>query len=311
MRKLAPFAVLGIMVLVLGIAKPRFLATGNLLNIGTQMAPVALMAVGQMLVIISAGIDLSIGSVLALSGVVSTLLMAEFQLPLWLSLCAGVLVGTLCGWLNGLMITLGRIPPFIATLGMMGVARGLALILSGGVQVSVSDPNFSYIGNGRFLDVVPLPVIITLLVAVAGHMLLQQTKMGRYTYAIGSNREAAWLSGVNVDQTLRRIYTMSGALAGLAGIILMARLSSGQPAEGEGIELIVIAACVIGGASFSGGEGTVLGSVIGALIMGVLRNGCNLLQIPVFWQRVFIGAIIIIAVFADQYRKHRQQGPSG
>ena len=304
MQKLASVFSLVIMGSILSFLSPYFLTVENIFAIGLQMAVIAIMAIGQMMVIIAAGIDLSVGSVLALAGIVSTKLMAGGW-NIWQSIIAGVFVGIFCGWLNGIMISFGRIPPFIATLGMMGIARGVALILTEGVPIFGLPPEFNFIGGGRIAEVIPIPVAFTAVAAVAGHYVLTRTRLGRYTYAIGSNVEATRLSGVNVRRYVTLIYTVSGLLCGFAGVILASRLSTGQPTAGTGYELDVIAACVIGGASFSGGEGTIYGAIIGALIMGILRNGCNLLNVSVFWQQVAIGAIIIVAVFFDQYRKEK------
>jgi len=276
------------------------------LAIGLQMSVVAIMAVGQVLVIISGGVDLSVGSVLAISGVVATMLLND-SAPMGVALLAGVLLGSVCGALNGLLITKGQLPPFIATLGMMGVARGAALILTGGVPIFGLPPRFAFLGGGRVASVIPFPVLVTLVLAVFGHILLSMTRLGRYAYAIGGNLQATRLSGVNVDGCLIRVYALCGFSAGLAGILLASRLNSGQPTAGTGYELDVIAACVIGGASLSGGQGTVLGAMVGALIMGILRNGCNLLDISAFWQMAAIGAIILVAVFYDQRHRRRRE----
>ncbi len=303
-QKTASVFSLLIMGLILTLLSPYFLTVENLFAIGLQMSVIAIMAIGEMMVIIAAGIDLSVGSVLALSGIVCTMLLTGGW-DIWQCITAGVLVGTFCGWLNGVMISFGRIPPFIATLGMMGIARGIALILTNGIPIFALPPEFNFLGGGRLLAVIPIPVAFTAVAAIAGHYLLTRTRFGRYTYAIGSNVEATRLSGVNVRRYVTLIYTASGLLCGFAGVILASRLSTGQPTAGTGYELDVIAACVIGGASFSGGEGTIYGAIIGALIMGVLRNGCNLLDVSVFWQQVAIGLIIIVAVFFDQYRKEK------
>ena len=303
-QKLAPLLSLILMAVILSTLSPYFLTVNNIFNIGLQMAVIAIMAIGEMMVIISAGIDLSVGSVLALSGVTSTLMLVN-GMGIFLSVLVGVLTGTLCGFINGVLVSFGRIPPFIATLGMMGIARGLALIITGGIPIFGLPDSFSFLGGGRILNIIPFPVIIVVILALIGHFILAYTRFGRYTYAVGSNVEAAKLSGVNVKRYLTMIYTFGGILCGFAGVILASRLSTGQPTAGTGWELDVIAACVIGGASFSGGEGNIGGAMIGAMIIGVLRNGCNLLNISNFWQLVFIGSIIIFAVFIDQYRKHK------
>ncbi|MBC8183208.1 ABC transporter permease [candidate division KSB1 bacterium] len=303
-RKLASLLSLLIIVILLSILSPYFFTTENLFSIGLQMAVIAIMSIGQMWIIISGGIDLSVGSVLALSGVVSTLLISSGFDILTASL-VGIMVGSLCGVISGFLISAGKLPPFIATLGMMGIARGMALILTKGVPVFGLPESFSVISNGRIANLVPIPILITLLLALIGHIILTRTPFGRYTYAIGSNFEAARLSGIRTSRTLIYIYTLGGMLSGLAGIILASRLSTGQPTAGTGYELDVIAACVIGGASLSGGAGTIWGAILGALLIGVLRNGCNLMDISAFWQQVAIGALIVIAVFIDQYQKNR------
>lgn len=306
LKKAAPLMSLVIMVLVLGLLSPHFLTVDNLLAIGLQMSVVAIMAIGQMLVIISAGIDLSVGSLLALSGVSTTLLLAH-GVPLVPALLAGLAVGMLSGLISGTLVAYGRIPAFIATLGMMGIARGASLLLTGGVPVFGLPESFAVFGGGRIAGILPVPVVITLVLAAAVHIFLTYRPMGRHLYAIGSNPTAARLSGIHLERTQVKIFALNGALTGLAGIIMASRLSTGQPTAGTGYELDVIAACVIGGASLSGGEGSILGAIIGALIMGVLRNGCNLLDISAFWQQIAIGSIIIIAVFSDQYRKHKMR----
>lgn len=294
-----------IMALVLSLLSPYFLTVDNLFAIGLQMAVVAIMAIGQMLVIISAGIDLSVGSIMALSGVGTTMLLAD-GVGIFPAVLVGLLIGTLCGAAVGAVIAWGHLPPFIATLGMMGIARGAALLLTGGVPVFNLPESFNWLGQGRLWGVLPVPVLFVILLAISGHILLTRFAFGRYIFAIGANQVAARLSGIRVSWTLLKIYAINGLLCGFAGIMLASRLSTGQPTAGTGYELDVIAACVIGGASLSGGEGTILGAIIGALIMGVLRNGCNLLDISAFWQQIAIGGIIVVAVFFDQYRKHRR-----
>ncbi len=305
LRKSAPFMSLGLMVLLLSVLSPYFLKVDNLFAIGLQMSVVAIMAVGQMMVIISGGIDLSVGSVLALSGIITTMLSTS-GIPMALAIPSGLAGGTFCGLVSGALIARGHLPPFIATLGMMGIARGLALLLTGGVPIFGLSQRFGILGGGRLFGMVPLPVLVTIALAILGHFVLTRMRFGRHIFAIGSNAMAAKLSGILVDRTLIQIYALNGFLCGIAGIILASRLSTGQPTAGTGYELDVIAACVIGGASLSGGQGTILGAMVGALIMGVLRNGCNLLNISAFWQQIAIGVIIIAAVLADQVRKHRE-----
>jgi ribose transport system permease protein len=305
LKKAAPFMSLLLLGGLLSLLSPYFLSMDNLFAIGLQMAVVAIMAIGQMMVIISAGIDLSVGSVMALAGIGTTLVLS-MGVGLFPAILVGLFIGLVCGAFSGSLIAYGHIPPFIATLGMMGIARGAALLITGGKPIFKLPEHFSILGGGRIMEFIPLPVIFTLILAVIGHFILTRFRFGRYIYAIGSNETAARLSGVSVPVNLIKIYALNGLLCGFAGIILASRLTTGQPTAGTGYELDVIAACVIGGASLSGGEGTILGAMIGALIMGMLRNGCNLLDISAFWQQIAIGAIIIIAVFSDQYRKHKK-----
>ncbi len=303
-RKLVPLLTLIFLSAALTILSPYFLTVDNLFAIGLQMAVVAIMAIGEMMVIISAGIDLSVGSILALSGIVATEAMIH-HVGVYPAIFLGILVGGVGGWINGVLIAKGNIPPFIATLGTMGIARGLALIFTGGIPVFGLPKSFEFWGGGHVLGVVPVPLIVLTILAILGHILLQHTRFGRYTYAIGGNMEAARLSGIPVGRYLIGIYTLAGFLYGVAGIILASRLSTGQPTAGTGYELDVITACVVGGASLSGGEGKMVGAMIGALIMGIIRNGSNLLDISAFWQQVIMGSIIIAAVFADQYRRRK------
>lgn len=301
-KKLASLLSLLLIMIVLTILSPQFLTVDNLLTVGLQMAPRAILAVGEVMIIITAGIDLSVGSVMALAGVVTSLLIvAEYNL--FLAIGAGILTATFCGFVNGMLIGRGKLPPFIATLGMMGIARGIALILTGGVPLFGFPESFTNFSNARIGGVVPVPVLLVLLLGTIGYFVLAKTRFGRYTYAVGGNYETTRLSGVNVTWLLVGIYTLGGLLYGIGGIVETSRLSTGQPTAGTGYELDVIAACVIGGTSLSGGSGSVFGALLGALLIGFLRNGCNLLNISNFWQQVAIGAIIIIAVFIDQRQK--------
>ena len=283
--------------IVLWILTPHFMTVSNLLNVAQQTAIVAIIAAGMTFVIITAGIDLSVGSVLAFSGVVMATLLLR-GLPLGLALLSGVGTGLFCGLINGLLISVGRLPPFIATLGMMSVARGAALVFTEGRPVSGFSDSFRQIAVGEVLRI-PAPVVIMLAVYLIAHFVLTRTKLGRYTYAIGGNEEAAILSGVNVRLYRTLVYGLCGGLSGLAAIILTARLNSAQPIAGIMYELDAIAAVVIGGTSLIGGEGTVFGTLIGALIMGVLRNGLTLLGVSSFVQQIVIGSVIIVAVLFD------------
>jgi ribose transport system permease protein len=287
--------------IVLWILTPHFMTVSNLLNVAQQTTIVAIIAVGMTFVIITGGIDLSVGSALAFSGVAMATLLQK-GVPLGIALLVGLGAGLLCGLLNGLLITIGRLPPFIATLGMMSVARGAALVFTGGRPVSGFSDTFRQIAVGEIFHI-PAPVIIMLAVYLIAHFVLTKTKLGRYTYAIGGNEEATILSGVNVRLYKTMVYGLCGMLSGLAAIILTARLNSAQPIAGMMYELDAIAATVIGGTSLTGGEGTIFGTLIGALIIGVLRNGLNLLDISSFVQQIVIGAVIIGAVLFDMLLK--------
>jgi ribose transport system permease protein len=288
---------------VLWALTPHFLTVSNLLNVVEQAAIIAIVAVGMTFVIITGGIDLSVGSVLAFAGVVmASVLHAEAPVPLALAAALGT--GLFCGLVNGALITVGRLPPFIATLGMMSVARGTALMFTEGRPVSGFSGGFRSLATGEVLGL-PVSVVIMVGVYAVAHFVLTRTKLGRYTYAIGGNEEAALLSGVNVKFYKAAVYGISGALSGLAAVILTARLNSAQPIAGMMYELDAIAATVIGGTSLLGGEGTVVGTLIGALIMAVLRNGLNLLGVSSFIQQIVIGSVIIAAVLIDMWLKRR------
>ena len=291
--------------IVLWIMTPYFLTVSNLLNVAQQISINAIIAVGMTFVIITAGIDLSVGSLVAFSGVVlASVLQAGVPLPI--AILVGLGVGLSCGMINGLLITQGRIPPFISTLGMMSVARGAALLYTKGRPVSGFSENFRYLATGEIFHI-PVPVIIMGVVYIIAHFVLNRTKLGRYAYAIGGNEEAAILSGINVKLYKTMVYALCGLLSGLAALILTARLNSAQPIAGNMYELDAIAATVIGGTSLMGGEGTVLGTLIGALIMGVLRNGLNLLGVSSFIQQIVIGSVIIIAVLMDMALKKQRK----
>jgi ribose transport system permease protein len=303
-RQVGTFLGLVVLSTILWILSPHFLTVSNLLNIAQQTAINAIIAVGMTFVIITAGIDLSVGSIVALSGVVlGSALQNGVPLPLALLIALGV--GTLCGVLNGMLITLGGLPPFISTLGMMSVARGAALMYTQGRPVSGYEENFRFLANGEILRI-PTPIIIMLAVYLLAHLTLTRSKLGRYAYAIGGNEQAALLSGVNTRFYKSVIYGISGMLSGLAAIILTARLNSAQPIAGIMYELDAIAAAVIGGTSLMGGEGTIVGTLIGALIMGVLRNGLNLLGVSSFLQQIVIGSVIIVAVLLDMMLKKQK-----
>ncbi|MDQ3900609.1 MAG: ABC transporter permease [Actinomycetota bacterium] len=306
--QLAAAAAVVVLFIYLSFASDAFISANNLINIGVQSAVVAIIAIGMTIVIITAGIDLSVGSVAALSGVLGALLVVQYGVPVPLAIVGGAATGALAGVVNGVLVTQAGMAPFIATLGMLSVARGLVYIVTGSVAVSGAPPEFKLLGQGR-LGALPLPILALVIVTLAGHFVLTRTKLGRYAYAMGSNIKAARLSGIPVKRYLSIVYIISGTLAGIAGMIAASRVDSGQPNFGIGLELDVIAATVIGGASLFGGEGTVIGTLLGALLIALIRNGSVLLDINTFYQQVIIGVIIWIAVYWDQYRRRRVASP--
>jgi ribose transport system permease protein len=303
-RQIGTFAGLVALCLVLWAASPHFLTVSNLLNVLEQTSINAIVAVGMTFVIISGGIDLSVGSVLAVAGIALALAL-EGGVPAPAAIALALATGTACGLANGALITFGRLPPFIATLGMMSVARGAALMLAEGRPISGFSEGFRSLATARVL-IVPAPVLLTAVVYLVAHFVLVRTVFGRATYAIGGNEEAARLSGVHVRFHKTAVYGVAGLTSAVASILLTARLNSAQPTAGTMYELDAIAATVIGGTSLLGGEGTLVGALIGALIMGVLRNGLNLLNVSSFFQQVVIGAVIIGAVLIDMSLKRRR-----
>jgi ribose/xylose/arabinose/galactoside ABC-type transport system permease subunit len=310
-RQLLPFASLLLIFIALSILAPdRFLTVDNLLNVLRRSSVNAIIAVGMTAIIISGGIDLSVGSMMALAGMVGACAMQKISgntltlNSMMIGTVVGVVTGTLCGWLNGAVITRLSLPPFIVTLGSMSIFRGIAYVMNDGIPYNV--PEYTYLGNGQFLGM-PVSIMIALAIIVAAILTLRYTPMGRYTYAIGSNREAAFHAGVNVTKNLTWIYTLAGSLVGVAAMIGTSRTVSAQPTASLGLELDIIAAVVIGGASLNGGRGTVLGTIIGTLLISFLRNGCTLLGISTNVQLIVIGAIIIVAVAVDQMARSRSK----
>ena len=296
-RQLGTLGGLVALSLVLWILTPHFLTFSNLVNVAQQTSINAIIAVGLTFVIISGGIDLSVGSLVAFSGVIiAHFLQAGAPWPF--AVAGGMAAGLGCGMVNGLLITLGRLPPFIATLGMMSVARGAALLFTDGRPISGFGEAFRWLATGE-VAYLPAPVVLMIGVYAVAHFVLRRTAFGRYVFAIGGNEEAALLSGVRVRLHKTMVYATCGLLSALAAAVLTARLNSAQPIAGINYELDAIAATVIGGTSLLGGQGSVVGTLIGALIMGVLRNGLNLLGVSSFVQQVVIGAVIILAVLID------------
>lgn len=290
----------GLIALLAALSGGRSLQPQNLSNIVVQVAPIGIVALGMMFAIITKGIDLSVGSIVGLAAVVAASLAQvtstrfQFERPVILSIVVGLLIGALVGLVNGAIIAYFKIAPFIATLGMMTIARGLALIYTEGRPISNLAPGFNALGSGI------VPIVIFLIVAIVIHTVLARTRFGRYVYAIGGNDQAARVSGVNIARVQVGIYTLIGLLSGLAGLILAARIESGNPQLGTTLELDAITAAVIGGTSFNGGIGKVWGVVVGALIIGIINNGLDLMNVSPFWQMVVKGVIIIAAIILDE-----------
>jgi ribose transport system permease protein len=302
---LGPLASLIILSLLIWSQQDVFMTSNNWLNIARQASFNAILGIGMTFVILTGGIDLSVGSMVAVSSVVGGLLIFNQGWSMWPVVLAMILAGGLCGLANGLIITLGRIPPFIVTLGTLQVFRGIALQLTNGqpiFDITKVEPNFDIWGTRNFAGI-PSPVIITAVVFVIGFLILRYTRLGLYTYAIGGNEQATRFSGVNINRYKLSVYTLMGLAAGIAGVMLTSRLNSAQPNVANGAELDAIAAVVIGGTSLFGGEGTIVGTIIGALLMAVIRNGLTLMHVTAFYQQIVIGVVIILAVLIDRLRR--------
>ncbi|SEQ79097.1 ABC transporter permease [Basfia succiniciproducens] len=318
--KLGIGLVLLFMIIGMSLTSQAFLSTNNIFNILLQVSVICVISVGMTYVILTGGIDLSVGSIVALSAVCLGLFthcgvawlgenpsQGALLAVVLLSIVGAVLVGALCGYVNGVVIVYGKVTSFITTLGMMGIARGLALTLSDGKTIYNFPEQLRFFGNGRLAVTenfsIPIPVIIALIVVLISFYVLTQTVFGRQIYALGGNREAVRLSGINVNKLEIKTYVINGALAAVGAVILVGRLNAAQPIAGTGYELDAIAATVIGGTSLMGGVGSVVSTSIGALIMGVLQNGLTLLNVTSYLQRLIIGMVIILAVFLDQLRR--------
>ncbi len=312
-QKLLAFASLLVLMVFFSLASSNFLQLDNIIAILQATAVNGVLAVAVTFVIITGGIDLSVGTLMTFCAVIAGVVLTYMGMPLALGIVAAILAGALSGLFSGWLVARLQIPPFIATLGMMMLLKGLSLVISGTRPIYFNDtPGFSAISQdsliGDLLPALPIPnaVLILVLVAVAASIVLNKTVLGRYTFALGSNEEAVRLSGVNVDAWKMAIYALSGAICGVAGLLIASRLNSAQPALGQGYELDAIAAVVIGGTSLSGGTGTILGTIIGAFIMSVLTNGLRIMSVAQEWQTVVTGVIIILAVYADILRRRRQ-----
>lgn len=291
---------MAIMWIAFSFLSPHFFSPHNFREIAIQASVIAMLAAGQTFVILSAGIDLGMGSVVALSSVLTAMMMAHTDSS-WMSFPIGLVVGGLCGVANGFMVGKLSIPPFVATFGMTCIARGLALIVSGGMPQYQMAAGSDFLGQQRLAGI-PVSTITVALLFIACHLILTRTQRGRYTYAVGSNPDAVLLSGINVSRQYIWIYMVAGVTAGLAGITELSRIGSGQPGAGMGYELDSIASVVLGGTSMSGGVGNIWGTLIGALIIASLRNGLNVMNINAYWQQVAIGVIVVMAVYMDQIR---------
>ena len=297
-RESGGLIVLLVAVGALTLASPEFLTGNNLANLARQVAIFGILAIGQLVVILTGGIDLSVGSILGLAGAVTAQLLVS-GVPIIPAILIGVVVGGVLGIANGVLVTRFKLPPFIATLGMLGIARGIVLVITDANTIQGLPDGFQTVANGTVLGIPNLLIIFAIITAIAWFV-LNRTVFGRYVYAVGSNPEAARLAGVPVAMVTTAVYVISGVLAAVGGVLLTSRLGAGVPTAGTGFELQAIAACVIGGASLSGARGSAIGAACGALIIGVLNNGGNLLAINAFYLQIAIGALVLVAVGFDQ-----------
>ena len=312
LQQVLAFGALIGLVIVFSLASPNFLQFNNMVGILLSTAVNGVLALVVTFVIITGGIDLSIGTVMSFAAVMAGVSITYWGLPVPLGVLVGLLAGGLAGCVNGLVIAKLHIPPFIATLGMLNVAKGLALVISGLKPVYFNDtPSFNQIAMGSLLGAlipgfeIPNAVLLMFVAAIVASLILNRTVLGRYTFAIGSNEEAVRLSGVSVDRWKIAVYTLTGLFSGLAGVLIASRLNSAQPALGQGYELDAIAAAVIGGTSLSGGEGSIVGTIIGAFIISVLTNGLRIMSVPQEWQTVITGVIVVVAVYLDLVRRRK------
>lgn len=308
LEKFGTFIGLVLLLIILTFSSPYFLTVSNLMSVLRQGVALSLVAIGMTYAIISGGIDLSVGSIMAVSGCTSALLMANFGVNWILACLVGLTIGILSGMILGYFIAFWNIQPFIMSLVMMSAARGLALILTNGIPVAGFPPNFAFLGTGWVFRI-PFPVIIAIIFYLIFAVILKRMPFGVGVYAVGGNAEAAHHSGINVKKILILVYSISGFLSALAGIIMTSRLNSGQPVLGEMIELDGIAAVVIGGTAMSGGQGGLFGTMIGVLIIIFLHNGLNILGVSAFWQKVAIGLVILVAVLIEQIRQRFRARP--
>ena len=296
-RELGLLVALIVLGIIISLASPYFLVPQNLFNILRQVSVIAILAIGETLVLITGGIDLSIGSLVSMTGIIAAYCLGVGLSP-WVAIPIGILSGTIAGLINGLVITRLKVNSFIATLGMLGIAQGVALLFSGGMPLSLRG-GFQFIGQGKLFGVIPVPAIIMFIVIILAAFLMRRSVLARYIYAVGGSERAALVSGVRINRVRTIVYMISGTLAGLGGIIVGTNLAVADPTVATGLELDVITAAVIGGASLSGGVGTALGALLGAIIMGVLRNAFVMLHVSGYWQLVVMGVFVILAVAVD------------
>ncbi|MEN8435151.1 ribose ABC transporter permease [Clostridium septicum] len=284
--------------IIISIITPRFLTVTNITNVLTQISVNAIIAVGMTFVILTGGIDLSVGSTLALSGAFAASIIKSTG-NIWLAIIVAIIIGSIIGLVNGALVSKGKLQAFIATLATMTIFRGATLVFTNGTPISKLPESFMKIGNGK-IGVLPIAVLITIIVAVIAMYMLSQTRFGRYLYAVGGNEDSARLSGINTNKIKTLVYVLSGIAAAISGVIITSRIGSASPNAGSGFELDAIAAVVIGGTSLAGGEGKISGTIIGALIIGVLNNGLNLMNVSPFYQSIVKGLVILIAVLLDK-----------
>ena len=307
LKESAVFALFVLVFAVFAMQTERFATSDNLFNVARQYSELAVVSVGLTMVIITGGIDISVGSVVGVSAVMVGILAGRGDVNIWLACAAGLLAGLACGAINGLVITRLRVPPIVATLAMMSAARGLAFVLTEARSISGFPDSFIDLGQKAIgpipiVGYVPLSVPAALVIVIAGIVILRRTALGRALYAVGSSEEAARLSGVNVFRVKLFAYSCTGLLCGLGGVMMTARMASSIPDAGTGFEFEAITAVVMGGSSLRGGEGNIVGTIIGVAVMGILRNGLNLVRVPSVWQGLFLGVVLILAVLADNLR---------
>lgn len=291
--------VLMIMCIIVSFATDKFLTTGNIISVLRQISINTYIALGMTLIIILGHIDLSVGAIVAMSGTLTVGFIVNQGMPIWVAIAGGIALGVLTGFISGFVVANFRVPAFIITMAMMNVANGVAYVYSGGQSTRITDEFFISIGTGYLFNVIPLPVVYMIVLIIIISFVLGKTKFGTYVYAIGGNREAARLSGVPIKKVEIIVFTLSGLLSAFAGLVLCSRMYSGQPSVGSGYELDAIAACVLGGTSMAGGKGRISGTVFGAMVIGIISNGLNLMGVSSYWQLIIKGLIIACAVLLD------------